>query len=893
MKRALARQIEARKKKGQSTEAAVQALLEYADDEMRTALKELLQERQVAVDTWANTIKVELDGGATSVDEDGFGGHRNWYLPTEGPRWSSLRQKMSSAGLASAVESIDRSSDQIVAQLAEPHSHQRRRGLVVGNVQSGKTANYAAVCTKALDVNYRFVLIFSGTYNNLRAQTQKRISRDLGVDDNPSGWIKLTTIEDDMQEKGWNNAAATVSSLGADRKMIAVMKKETSRLDYLLKFLDQLDEKTLGDTPILIVDDESDQATPDSSNDPEDNPSEINKKMRRIWSKIKNGTYVGYTATPFANVFMNPEDAGDPADPDGGRLESLYPKDFIHVMPTPKNYFGAEALFGMTGGFIDGESSDGLDVIRRIPSDELSELTPQRQKDAADFVPVVTHSLGQAIRWFIVACAIRRLRGQREKHSSMLVHTTQNVEPHFAMRDVIEKFLEPMKTNARDGDVSEFRSIFDEEESRVAELYTGDAPAPEWSQVAEEIRAVLRLIDVVVDNGSEDANRRLRYDDARPVPVIVIGGGTLSRGLTLEGLFVSFFTRSSKAYDTLLQMGRWFGYRPGYEDLQRIWLAEGLESDYQFLAQVESELRAEITRMASEGQTPEAIGIKIRRHPGRLEITGAAKMKHAHQVEYTYQGRAIQTTMFDFSKVDAQVGNVRAAESLIQRLGDQEVVKSTGAAHRVFTDVEFETVKGFFKEFSIHEGHDETHLRALGWAQKKLPNKKWRVVVASGNGNPLSDASPLGVRTVHRSPLADPEGHSINIRALMSAQDRVLDLKAMGTAGIGDVKSEPQQNTARRRPVAEGGADGEGLLVLYPISTSSPVSSRAAGGRLPMAEVLQKIDSSIPDTPGLNAIIGYALVLPSDTTGALDNDGDFLSVLVPGTPVEAGPNGDS
>lgn len=884
MKDLLARQVVNRMKRGRTMEEAVESLLDDSDDEMVIALRELLHDHRVKTDKWAERIRVRIDptGGAIAVDSDNNeSSHRSWYLPSAGPRWSQLREKMLSTGLAEAIPSIDRSSDQIVSQLAEPYSMQRRRGLVIGNVQSGKTANYAAVAAKALDANYKFVLVFSGTYNNLRAQTQKRITRDLGVEENAQQWITLTTTQTDLQAASWVNAASTVSSLlDGDRTMIAVMKKQTSRLDHLLKFLDQIDEQTLRRLPILIIDDESDQATPDSSPNPEDDPTKINAKLRRVWSKVRNGTYVGYTATPFANVLMDPQDAADPDDPSAGSLESLYPRDFLAVMPTPKNYFGAETLFGIRDGFLDGEESEGLDVIRRIPREEWSDLGPQRQKDAADFVPTVTSSLGDAIRWFIVASAIRRLRGQKDKHSSMLVHTTERTDPHFAMQEAINDFLDPMKERAREGDVSEFRAIFNEEEDRVAELYTGDGPAPTWPAIQGEILNVLRVLRVVVDNGKEAHADRLVYDDEHPSTVIVIGGGTLSRGLTLEGLFVSFFTRSSKAYDTLLQMGRWFGYRPGYEDLQRIWLAEGLDSDYQFLAQVEAEVRREITEMASQGKTPGEIGLKIRRHPGRLEVTAPAKMKHARQIEYTFQGRNKQTILFDFATSGLQKTNTRIAVDFLHRISDHAVTSAPGQGSRLYKGVSFEHVQEFFEKFAMHPKHQEEHKRALDWAAKKLPEKSWRVVLAAGGGEQVLAEQGLQVKAVRRAPIKDPEEGSVNIRALMSGNDRIADLATEGSPLAEDAGNGDEQSAARLRPKNEGGANGEGLLILYPISRMSRARS-GAKDREDMQEVLKKIDPALAEVDMNEPFFGYAMVLPSDTEGLLTHDGDFLAVEIP------------
>ena len=470
-KQAFASLIDKHMQSGMSIDTAAARVRDELAPEHQTLVDEIVREHRQCVGEWHQLF---VQDPTTAI---GRNPERNqWYLPPAdgGRRWTRLKDQMLGSGLAGAVESIDSSTDSIVKELAEPFTGERRKGLVVGNVQSGKTANYAALAAKALDTGYSFVIVLSGIHNNLRRQTQERLNRDLGVDSHEEEWHRLTGPGYDLEPGAENNAASTASNLGDRYKMLAVMKKNASRLEYLLNFLARIDERTLRKTPILIIDDESDQATPDSSADKDADPTAINRLMRQVWSRVINGTYVGYTATPFANVFMNPDD-----DPASG-LDDLYPGDFIHVMPTPDNYFGAEKLFGIREGSIDADESEGLDVIRRVPRDELPQLAPTGRADVDDFRPAVTKSLDDAIRWFIVATAIRRLRGQHRKHSSMLIHTTHRTKPHDAMRDSVNAFLAPLKSDGQNENVESFQAIFKQEEGRVSQLYTGDGPAPTW-----------------------------------------------------------------------------------------------------------------------------------------------------------------------------------------------------------------------------------------------------------------------------------------------------------------------------------------------------------------------------------------------------------------------------
>ncbi|SMY11415.1 Z1 domain-containing protein [Brevibacterium jeotgali] len=806
----------------------------------------------------------KLSEKSTSFVKDDIA--RGWYTPHTRPDgvWEKLRNRMSHGGLADAVGSIDESSDAIVAHLAEPNvSDDLRKGLVIGNVQSGKTANYAAVIAKALDEGYKLVIVMSGVHSNLRRQTQRRLERDLGTDEDNADWFRLTSVDGDIGRADIKNAANIVDT---NSRTIAVVKKNSRRLSNLRDFLRAVDPGTMQRTPILIIDDESDQATPDASTDSAESPTAINLRMREIWDEVSNGTYAGYTATPFANVFMDPAEAGD-----------LYPSNFLSVMPTPDTYFGAERLFGLSDASIEAP-----DVIRYIADAELEHLLPRTAKDAADFEPQVTESLAEAIRWFIVAAAVRRIRGQATKHSTMLIHTTHRVDPHFLMRDEVNRFLKPLQDEALDGETDSFYDVFHAEMNRAAELDTGDGPAPTWPSVKAEIPNVLRTLKVAVDNGSADESERLDYETDPAQTVIVIGGGTLSRGLTLEGLFVSFFTRTSNTYDTLLQMGRWFGYRAGYEDLQRIWVSPGLDSDYRFLAAVESDLRVEVERMAAGGLTPSQIGLRIRQHPGRLQVTSKNKMRHVEEVEVDFEGQQFQTTKFDVSDPDALLESASSVRQFLSGLASYGADRAEDSGAVLFDGVEASKVLGFLESFSAHDDLEDLLAGAVQWTREKLPERPWNVVLANGSTREEYRVGDVTVHAVNRAPLAANEGGfgdpTVNIRALMSAGDLVSDLAIMGRLS----GSDRHQLTNKRQKALraqKGVGDGRGLLVLYPISRSSTSSSRT---RQKMADVLGAVDPRLV-SPNEPPIFGIGLVTPFDVDGVIRNKGSYVAVRPPYT----------
>lgn len=814
-----------------------------------------------------NRTKLTEVGTSRKLDILEYG----WYsgVSQQHGVWGWLKSSMESGPLRDALPQIDNSTEEIVASIAEPHVvDDRRLGLVIGNVQSGKTANYSAVIAKALDSGYKFTLVLSGLHNNLRSQTQRRLEHDLGITQNTKDWYRLTDRDNDFGKSHALNASSIVAG---SPYVIAVVKKNGGRLRNVLAFLRQLDDRARKDTPFLIIDDESDQATPDASADPDDRPTAINKLMREIWAEVRNGTYIGYTATPFANVFINP-DTEDHALPD------LYPGDFINVMPTPPAYFGAERIFGLE---TDHTNTSGPDVVRQLSSDDASVLSP-RGRDLSDVSVPVTSSLQDAIRWFIVAAAVRRMRGQHQAHSTMLVHTTHRVDPHFALQQAIIDYLDPIKRAAREDDVEDFKSIFHAEIDRAAELYGGGGKAPTWSNVRDEIPNVLRNLRVAVDNGRADTNQRLSYLDG-PQTVIVIGGGTLSRGLTLEGLFVSYFTRTSNTYDTLLQMGRWFGYRPHYEDLQRIWLSPGLADDYRFLATVEDSLRDDIRQMTVAGMSPNRIGVRVKQHPGRLQITNPAKMKHAKQVEADFEGYRLQTTRFDVSNPEKLEANASLVAELLNSLREYRHPTATN----LFQGVPASKLQPFFNDFDVHDRFQGIFSDAFKWAQEKLPDKTWNVVLpAETEIEPGLKVGDLVYRTVDRTPLAMPreERHAsgeINIRALMSghAKDIIWDLRLQKQLPSGlseaDVKALTNDAQYQLRRSREG-ANGRGLLAIYPINRKSKTSATNSV-RQSMDSALRAVNEDLTKDH-LPPLIGVALVAPFDTDGVVPKKGTFVAV---------------
>lgn len=779
-----------------------------------------------------------------------------WYTgPEVGDRyWPALRSRLESGPMAAVVGEIDQASTKVVANFADPGVRRlKKKGLVVGYVQSGKTANYTAVMAKAADAGYRTFIVLSGMHNNLRRQTQVRITKDLGSPE----WFPLTNEAADF-----GSVANGSALLAMGVHSVAVVKKNASRLRRLRDWLKDIDEDVRARSPILILDDEADQATPNSAA-ARDELTKINELVRQIWAEVPTGSYVGYTATPFANVFMDPDDE-----------EDLYPSDFILDLPRSADYFGAERIFGRVALHDADEPDPGLDMVRVVAQDEAAALQPPYNSAARlGFDPEVPPSLCGALRWFLLSTAVRRWRGQTDAHSSMLIHTTAFVAPHFRMKSRVEVALQGFAKEIATGDYSSFEEVFESEIGRVVDVTAEMVPT--WSDLPDLLVEVLSSTRVVVDNGlSDDRLDYARVDDrGQPVveTVIAIGGGTLSRGLTLEGLIVSYFTRTSNTYDTLLQMGRWFGYRHGYEDLPRIWMPEDLRQDFEFLALVEEEIRQDMRRLEELRVTPREFGVRVRAHPGRMSITAQGKMFHADLIQISYSGQRHQTIVLHERDTDALSRNLEATIRLLTAAQREGATGIASPSRSQFFDVTAETVTEFLAEFEFHKG--QPGLRSdhvVGWINRAAPNSKWNVVVVGNSkqhrlpdGTPVTLGEvdlglPVLVPMVNRAPLRLPDDGPANIKALLSQQDWVADFDP---DLINELRVKDQSYEDLRR---EHG-DGNGLLIVY------AVSNKSVPLRVTQVKARREMAAAVPQ-------IGLGIVFPESIDAARSTDADYYSV---------------
>ncbi len=800
------------------------------------------------------------------------GAYSSWY---SGPRasvgeWPEYKTVLGSRLPESGVEGIDESTTRILSRCANPKEPgDRRKGIVIGHVQSGKTANYAGLIAKAVDEGYRIVVVLAGMYTNLRAQTQLRLENDLKINDASErpgvAWSLLTGRGTDIAPK---NNVGYMSSSGS--VAIMIVKKHETRLASVARFLHDIPDETLQNRAVLIIDDESDQATPNTRSD-RALVSTINQRVRDIWAEVLTGTYVAYTATPFANIFIDPNDDQD-----------LYPDDFAMVLPKPDDYMGADSFFDVTQDAARDDDEAIYSLSRVVPQEEAEKLVP-KGKDLAKFDPEVTNSLNDAIRWFIIATAIRQIRISKPSHSSMLLHTSHRVIAHQLLKDIVANFAQGLALDRVDEEKA-FRSAFENEIDRAAEQ-RGNEFQPPWSEIWRQVLEIVGRLTVKIDNGESDD--RLVYPDGDPQFVIAIGGGTLSRGLTLEGLVVSYFLRSSNTYDTLLQMGRWFGFRPHYRDLARVWVGPGMLDDYAHLARVEREIRAEVAALEAEGKSPRELAIRVRNHPGRLQITATGKMSNTMIVKAGLGGSRRQTVYLDRSESGA-ANSQEAARKLVRNLTDRGLTALTqspksrgGRSSQLLSGVTNAEFVSFLRNYWVAASDPWLQASAMQeWLDEHGSNVLWNLVLISGSNRlgTFQYAPNVEVGLVSRAPLKEeywtpdnlpatpPLGSDvINIRALMSSTDSVVDLQILADHGVladpeNSLSGVDTNDVATVRRLRRSLAPQTGVIVLYAISKES--TPRAG------SHTRRNLD-------GREDLIGLGVIFPHAEN---EEDGEFVAV---------------
>lgn len=612
---------------------------------------------------------------------------RNW---TDGAQWTNWEcheafLRAQPKWKPHQVDSVDEESLRIIGKTTPiGRTEYQCRGLVVGYVQSGKTANFTAVAARAADVGYRLIIVLSGIHDSLRNQTQKRLNKELVCIG--SKWTSLTSETEDFQNP------VVANGFDGAGTVLVVAKKITPILRRLNQWIRDLDGQ-LGDIPVLVIDDEADQASintkgnrrdpsvdDDTESDSSD-PSLTNALIRDILQRIPRATYIAYTATPFANILI------DPGAVDCEVGTDLFPKDFVVQLPRPDGYTGTEELFGVT--------SQGRDVMRSVADNDVRALKPKRRKKrdllVVEELQCLPQSLCDAVLVFAVAGAIRLLRKQAGKPHTMLVHVSQMQADQLRIGAAIEQQIKGWRDHDRVVPGS-LRAMLSSALNDLGEI---DMPCAR-DEVLDEAVINLSRIQVVVLNST--TGEQLEYEEKPDRQLIAVGGNRLSRGLTLEGLTIAYFLRTTSMADSLLQMARWYGFRSGYDDLIRIWTTEVIAQWFVELALVEESLRDAITAMNKAGRRPDEMAIRMRSH-SELILTSKQKSRMLEESSRSWSCENPQTILFPLRNASILDHNAALTADLLTVHAPTQDAYGGCLAHDVPASVISEYLRGFI----VHE----------------------------------------------------------------------------------------------------------------------------------------------------------------------------------------------
>ena len=875
-------------------EAVVRSMAEIAVQAVRASGEE--------VDT--GTLIRELEAnlnvvvGSASTLTDDSSDHIPWLADRRASiEWNFTRRyrrflKERKGWALPTLQRSDDLTDRILELIEDPgrSGPWDRRGMVVGEVQSGKTSNYIELICKVADAGYKFVVVLTGTTNSLRAQTQLRFDEGfLGWDtrlnlalDTSNKRLGVGTLAGEpllraipstnAEERGdFNLRIANHFNvrLGGD-PVIMVVKKNGSVLRNLTRWaksLSPLDTgETIPKTPMLVIDDEADFASvntrPSSPND-DDDPTVINGRIRELLNVFEQSVYIGYTATPFANIFIYP-------DQDAGRHgRDLFPRDFLINLPVPSNHVGPTKVFGLTKGPDDDERPVPALPLVRVVNDHHDQIPNVHRSNWA--IGELPDSLKSSLKAFVLACATRAARGQAGEHNSMLIHVTRFVDVQSQVADLVRIELRDLQNRIRYGDGDSADSIVDqlrtmwledfEPSSRSArELYPDlmlGCAEVSWRAVSSKLVESSQRIQVKVINGA--AKDALDYwDHPEGLSAIAIGGDKLSRGLTLEGLSVSYYLRASRMYDTLLQMGRWFGYRPGYVDLCRLYTTDELRDFYSHITMATDELRQEFDLMADRGMTPSEFGLRVRSHPAGLVITSANKMRNGTPMTVSYSAGISETISFDRDREVNRRNHVRYGR-FVASLGSPARLTS---GNRIWQVVSGEEVADLLADVDVHPGSRKARGDYLaGYIRSQngvggLVN--WTVALISNQqGQTSVDVGGCEVYPVHRGYHPKDSLDQANvyrIRRLVSPADEMIDLSddQMESALAHTVMQHRKDQTRSRHrtePTRPSGLHirrardfSNGLLLIYPLQEYD-------GDGLPFIGFAASFPAADSDTP--------------------------------------------
>ncbi|SNR58812.1 Z1 domain-containing protein [Lutibacter flavus] len=869
--------IEHEKKKGEITEEVIEEVVSRLSA-MNIVPGESIDENEL-FDILISDLSIGA-GSITLLSEDIDPWLNDEKTNIEFDLWKRYKMLLQKRDPSFPVNELDDFTDKILDKCVNPKQlgSWDRRGMVVGHVQSGKTSNYVGLINKATDAGYKVIIVIAGTISSLRRQTQERID-DGYIGRNSSAYLRnkgenrikgvgeykvdtdIYPLTSSYYKKGdegdFNTKVANSSNIPIGKNpVVFVIKKNKTILENLIDWFSINEEIKLIDgklklmnVPALIIDDESDYASVNATKDINEVKT-INRLIRVLLNLFDQNTFIGYTATPYANLFISQEYNEELTTYVKGKEyfvgNDLFPKDFIINIKAAKNYIGAAKMFGLEDP-ITGESNEPLPVFRPIYSDEynppLFEKINKKNKDnLPEYIP---ESLEKAIMSFVLTCAVRRVRGHKKKHNSMLIHVALYViwidrisllvnEKIKEFKNKIEandiQFIEKLKRLYLDDFVPTTRIV-----SENLDYIDKRIKVDGWEDVKSELRNSILKIDVRAVHGTTSTSK-LDYHNISNIDyerhenglnVIAVGGGKLSRGITLEGLSTSYYLRTTKMYDSLMQMGRWFGYRPGYVDLCRLFTNNRIFDWFNHITMATEEMRNDFDIMTSQNLKPKDFRLKVRNHHGLLAVTSVSKLYWSKDIKISFSGTNLQTYLINKDLVSIK-NNQKILADLSKKLSNPIVSRIRDRVkYLMFNNVNEEHLTSFIYNYKINiPAINNSVIADYITSQKSISSiKEWTIVIVSNtdknvkvfkNGDGKGDK--MNVEPTRYNLIVD--GHSIEMVCSVRNQTEPNEKYKITKNQIDDIKDRQvdlkvKGFTSNKLIKEQRAKEKKGLLLIY------------------------------------------------------------------------------
>lgn len=692
------------------------------------------------------------------------------------------------------IDNIQLNCEKTLSRCADPveptiSQASKKRGMLIGDVQAGKTANYLGLINMACDYGYRVIVVLAGLTDSLRKQTQDRVDygfigaystsigntvQYIGVGASNKSYhaIPLTNAENDFAKFIQKNLNAAATDF--NKPVILVIKKNAKILESVHKWLKPGQNHISGNS-ILIIDDEADNASVNTKK-PEYDPSTVNRRIRDIYNNFPIASYVGFTATPFANIFINPYDVSDDD-------QDLFPADFIVQLNAPSTYVGGEKVFPSDGSIPAS--------IRKLDIGEIDFIPVKHKKDL--YILFMPDSLKEAILSFLINNVIRTIRGDKHKHRSMMINVSPLNDPQerinrcvlayiTKLKNIIEQdSYKPESAFIKDADMYHLHKLYTEGDGSGVDFYAEVRSDIAWIDIQHGLYEEIRQFETTIINNRYRGDMRFDYSKyaQKGARVIVIGGFVLSRGLTLEGLCVSYYSRSATAYDTLLQMCRWFGYRPRYEDICRIYLSQASIECFSAVMDAVRNLKDQFHEMELQSKTPREYGLMVQQSPDTLDttllITARNKMLHTGVIErvFNYGGVYADTSKL-FKDTTKNKANLNRLDDFFTALNQRGIPLTIQNNRFMFCCVPKEDVAVLLERITIPVVNKKFDCQSLSsYIRESDQFPEWDIVIATGESERIKAIGSMTIKVPSRTfHLGDADENYIRVGG---SNNRIID----------------------------------------------------------------------------------------------------------------------